>query len=131
MQTTPRLPARSLAPPLAAAALVFVLTWYVRRHYIEPEWIAFACEPDPWQGWCAVRSAVIQTFAQQGLGWASLAAAVLALVTRAALPAYVALLCGMAGLVLYCYEYAAVGALVGLLVIVRGLARQTTASASA
>lgn len=123
---TPRLQAKSLAVPLLAAAAMFALAWYLRKFYVEPEAIAFACEPHPWQGWCAARSLLIQTFATHGLGWASLAGAALALVTGAALPAYVALLTGMAGVVLYCYEFAAIGALIGLLVIARRLAPQAS-----
>ncbi len=115
---------RQLIKPVLLAVLVAALSAYARRFYIEPESIAFACEAKPWEGWCAARSLLIQTFAQGGLGWAALAAAVLALATGALLPAYAAWLIGTAGLIFYCYEFAAVGALAGALVLVRKLSQR-------
>lgn len=119
-----RLAARSLLKPVLLAVAVAVVAAGARRYFVEPESIAFACEPNPWQGWCAARSLLIQTFAQGGLGWASLGAAALALASGALLPAYAALLIGMAGLIFYCYEFAAVGALAAALVLVRKLSHR-------
>ena len=119
-----RLALRRLLKPALLAVVVAAFSAYARRYYIEPESIAFACEAMPWQGWCAARSLLIQTFAQGGLGWAALAAAVLALATGAVLPAYAAWLIGTAGLIFYCYEFAAVGALAGALVLVRKLSQR-------
>ncbi len=136
-----RLSLRRLLTPVILAVTVAALAAYARRYFIEPEAIAFACEANPSQGWCAARSLLIQTFAQGGLGWASLAAAVLATGALAAavpaaplasvsgsllavLAAYAAWLLGVAGLILYCYEFAAVGALTGALVLVRTLSQR-------
>lgn len=115
---------RALIRPLLLSAMVLAASFYARLNFIEPSHIAFACQPDPWSGWCAARSLLIQTFAQHGLGWAALALAVLAWATRAALPAYLALLVGLAGLVFYCYEFAVVGVVAGLLVLTRHLSQR-------
>jgi hypothetical protein len=136
-----RLALRRLLTPIFLAVIVAALAAYARRYYIEPETIAFACEANPSQGWCTARSLLIQTFAQGGLGWASLAAAALATGALAAaapavppafasasllavLAAYAAWLLGVAGLILYCYEFAAVGALTGALVLLRTLSQR-------
>jgi hypothetical protein len=126
-----RLALRRLLTPIILAVIVAALAAYARRYYIEPEAIAFACEANPSQGWCTARSLLIQTFAQGGLGWASLAAAALAAPLAflsgsllAVLAAYAAWLLGVAGLILYCYEFAAVGALTGALVLVRTLSQR-------
>ena len=115
--------------PLAFALptlLAFAAAWAARHYVVEPEAIAHACDPAPWSGACAARSLLIRSFATQGLGWLALAAGALALVLRhpAAAPSagagrlrdaavLVALVAGTAGLVLYCFEPAAVGVLLG------------------
>ena len=115
---------RALVRPMLLCVLTLGAGFYLRMHYIEPSHIAFACQPEPWSGWCALRSLLIQTFAHQGLGWAALAAGILAWVTRASSPAYLALFFGLAGLVFYCYELAVVGVMSGLLVLVRNLSQR-------
>ncbi len=115
---------RRLLTPVLLAITVAALASYARRYYIEPESIAFACEANPSQGWCAARNLLIQSFAQGGLGWASLASAALAVMSGALLAAYAAWVLGVAGLILYCYEFAAVGALTGALVLVRNLSQR-------
>lgn len=97
------------APAIAA----LLLAWLARHLVIEPQAIAHACDPAPWSGWCAGRSALIRTFSSQQLGWLSLAAGVAAVVRHRSLPARVATASGAAGLVLYCFEPAAVGLLLG------------------
>ena len=90
------------------------------RHFVvEPTDIIHACDLAPWQGWCAPRSVLIQTFATQGLGWFALAAGGLALWRRSRRLAALALVIGAAGLVLYCVEPSVVGALAGALVFAR------------
>lgn len=115
---------REIAKPALFGLSLMGLATLARHFFIEPEAIAFACDANPWAGWCAPRMLLIQTFAHYGLGWVALGAGALALVTGAALPAYVAWAVGCVGIILYCYEFAAVGALAGALVILRRLVRQ-------
>lgn len=76
------------------------------------------------QGWCGAKWALIQSFVHQRLGWVSLVAGVLAFVTRSRLLALCGWLIGIAGLVLYSFDYAAVGAVLSLLVLARHLAQE-------
>lgn len=121
---------RPLRPPGGSAArrrsllflpalLVLVLSWVLRHGLIEPSAWAHACEASPWNGVCALRSAVIASFVRGEIGWAALVAGVLALFLCAPRLGSLALALGAGGLVLYSYEPAALGALLGLLVIVR------------
>lgn len=76
------------------------------------------------QGWCGVKWAIVQTFVHQRLGWVSLIAGVAAVLTRGRLLARLGWFSGLAGLVLYSFDYAAVGAMLSLLVIGRQLAEK-------
>lgn len=126
------MPASSRLPPdggasrakraLAYAApvlLVLALALVLRHAVVEPAAIAHACEPAPWSGWCAGRTLLVLGFATQGIGWLALAAGVLATLRRGRRSAWLAVLAGAAGLVLYSFEPSAFGALLGLLVLVR------------
>jgi hypothetical protein len=101
--------------PLLALALAFVL----RIFAIEPSHIGHACDAGPWSGWCAARTTLILTFRFQEIGWAALAAGIVATLVRRAWLGQLALALGFAGLVLYSYEPAAIGALLGALVLIR------------
>ena len=105
----------------ALAALLVALG--VRHAVVEPAAIAQACDPAPWSGWCAARSALVRTFSTQALGWLALAAGVLATLGTWLAPARAALALGAAGLVLYCYEPSAVGALLGAMALNRAAGR--------
>lgn len=106
---------RPFVLPLLALALAFALRLYA----IEPSHIGHACDPSPWSGWCAARTALIMTFRFQEIGWAALAAGIAATLLRRAWLGQLALALGFIGLVLYSYEPAAVGALLGALVLFR------------
>ncbi|MFZ4757842.1 MAG: hypothetical protein ACOYLX_06680 [Burkholderiaceae bacterium] len=71
---------------------------------------------------CALRMALTRLFQNQELGWLAFAAGALATLLRAPRLATFALASGAAGLVLYSVEPAAVGALLGMLVLVRAAA---------
>jgi hypothetical protein len=118
-----------LPASLAAAVVVLLLALAARHWLIEPAAIAFACEPAPWSGGCAVRTLIIRSFVQQEIGWFAFGAGLVATLIRARPVAALALAAGAAGLVLYSFEPAAVGALLGLLVLVRGHATQAASSA--
>jgi hypothetical protein len=101
-------------PLLALAAAVAL-----RMLVIEPSHIGHACDPAPLSGWCAARTALIMSFRFEEIGWAALAAGVAATFVRRRWLGQLALALGFAGLILYSYEPAVVGALLGILVIVR------------
>ncbi len=111
--------ARAGWPALAALIVAELL----RHLAVEPAAIAHACDPAPWSGWCAARSALVLSFATQGIGWAALAAGAYATWRRDARWAQAALVLGSAGLVLYSFEPSVLGALLGAMVLVRSGAR--------
>jgi hypothetical protein len=121
---------RSVSGGLAIAAVVGVVAFALRTFAIEPAWIAHACDPAPWHGACAARTALLRSFVHQEIGWAAFAAGVFATVLRGPRAATAALALGAAGLVLYSYEPAAVGALLGLLVLVRASAQAPSTAIS-
>ena len=119
----PRLRAHARAPEFLGAAwpalLVALVAGLLRYYAVEPEQIAHACQPDPWSGLCAARSALIQLFLGQRIGWAALLVAVVALVLRRRAVASVALALAGAGLVLYSPEPSAAALVMSLLVLAR------------
>jgi hypothetical protein len=128
-----RLRSRFAAPlPRAGAiACVALAAALALRHLaIEPAWIAHACDPAPWSGSCALRSAAVRLFLNQEIGWLALAAGAAATVLRGPRLATAALAAGAAGLVLYSCEPSALGALLGALVLARtsALAARTAIS---
>ena len=114
-----------IAPALVAGAFALAL----RHLVVEPAAIAHLCDPQPWQGWCRLRSALLQLFVQQRIGWFALAVAVLAFATAKALPARIALAAGLVGLILYSYEPSAVAVLLAALALVRSRRQSIRASA--
>lgn len=119
----PRLRAHARAPEFLRAtwpALLLMFVAALLRYYaIEPEEIAHACQPDPWSGLCAARSALIQLFLGQRVGWAALAVALAALLLRRRAVASLALALAGAGLVLYSPEPSAAALVLSLLVLAR------------
>lgn len=119
----PRLRAHARARELAwaawPAALAMLVAALLRFLAVEPESIAHACQPDPWSGLCAARSALIQLFLGQRLGWAALAVAVAALVLRRRGVARLARALAGVGLVLYSPEPASAAVVISLLVLAR------------
>lgn len=109
----------SVATWLIAAVLIGAASALLRYQLIEPLSWAETCEPQRWQGWCVVRSATIELFQQQRIGWFATACALTGLVTGVRLFAGLALLSGAASMVLYAVEPGAFGALLGLLSLVR------------
>ncbi len=106
---------RALIVPLLVLAAAFAL----RLLAIEPSHIGHACDPAPWSGWCAARTALIMSFRFQEIGWVALAVGLVATFVRRLWLGQLALSLGFAGLVLYSYEPAVVGTLLGVLVIFR------------
>ncbi|NMG75104.1 hypothetical protein GPA25_10090 [Aromatoleum diolicum] len=71
------------------------------------------------QGACLAKWLLVQSFMQQRLGWLSLTLGLAAFVLRRSPLAWGGWISGLAGLVLYNFDYAAVGALLSLVVLVR------------
>ena len=110
---------RSLLWQAAPSLVALVLALLGRHLVVEPAPIAHACDAAPWSGWCAGRTLLVYSFATQGIGWLSLVAGATATVLRSRSAAQLALVTGSAGLVLYSFGLSALGALLGLLVLVR------------
>ncbi|MBR0565183.1 hypothetical protein J5J83_03510 [Azoarcus sp. L1K30] len=68
---------------------------------------------------CSLKWALVQTFHQQRVGWFSLVCGCAAFMLSCRRLAWAGWLSGVAGLVLYSYDYAAVGGLLSLLVLLR------------
>lgn len=68
---------------------------------------------------CAFKNALVQIFLHQRLGWFSLVCGLLAFASGERRLAWAGWVSGLAGLVLYSYDPAAVGALTSLLVLAR------------
>ena len=101
-----------------SGVVVLGLALWARYRLIEPEGIAHAClGSDAWN--CVLRDLIVATFNRQQLGYVAVGAALLALVPRLRPLAWLAWASGLAGLVLYCWDYAAVGAVLALLVLAR------------
>jgi hypothetical protein len=105
--------------PFILPLLVLGVAMALRTFAIEPSHIGHACDPAPWSGWCAARTALIMAFRFQEIGWAALAIGLAATFLRRAWLGQLALALGLAGLVLYSYEPAVIGALLGALVLFR------------
>jgi hypothetical protein len=105
--------------PLILGALALGVALVTRYVWIESTETGLACSalPPPW--WCEARYLVIMVHQHDGWGLTTLAAGILALLTRWYPLALLALVVGLIGLVLYNTGLAAVGLLAALLLILR------------
>lgn len=104
------------------SAVVLAAVLLLRYAVLEAGAFPADCKPllaDGLEGLCLVKWALVQAFMQQRLGWVSLALGVLAFVSGRRPVAWGGWLSGIAGLVLYSFDYAAVGAMLSLLVLAR------------
>lgn len=105
---------------LSLAAITLALAGLARSQLVEPAHWSAACDAAPWQGaWCPLRSALIEAFVSQRIGWVALAVAIGAVVLRKRPLAYASLALGCAGLVLYSVSAAAPAVLVAALALAR------------
>jgi hypothetical protein len=104
---------------LVPAAIGLALALAIRYLMVEPTTWGFACQPAPWSGGCIVRTLLMKSFMQGQWGWVALMVGIVAVVARSPWIASAATAIGIAALVLYGYEPAAAGTLLGLLVIAR------------
>lgn len=105
-----------------AGALALAAVLAVRFGLLEAGYFPLDCTAEAAQGHevrCAVKYVLVQTFILQRLGWVSLALGAAAFFLRGRALAWGGWLSGLAGLVLYNFDLAAVGALLSLLVLAR------------
>jgi len=108
-------------------AAVFALAALARYQLIQSPEFSQACETaGSWL--CDVRMLVIRSFSTFGLGYAAMAATLLTVFTWSRVVAWGAAMVGAAGLVLYCYEPAALSFVVGVLVLARAQSGQPRGS---
>ena len=101
--------------PWRIMAFALLLALAARHGLIEPEAVARLCEPEDAPWWCMARHALVMSFAWQGLATVALGAGLAAWAMQVRSMAYVAVMAGVAGLVLYNPDWSAVGLLSGLL----------------
>lgn len=114
---------RSLTPWLLGALLIAALSALIRYQLIESTGWTGRCAEQPWQGWCTLRSATIELFLQQRIGWVAALLGVLSAVTRRRDLAGIALFVASAAVALYAVEPGAFGGLLGLVILASTTAR--------
>ncbi len=95
------------------------LSGWLRSQLIEQNELAFFCADGGQTLECKVRWLVEKSFNHLGLGYFALFLGLLSAITRSGLIGLLAGIVGMAGLMLYCWDYAAVGFLLGVLTLAR------------
>lgn len=117
---------RVLALILSGVAVLGLMFW-ARYGLIEPEGVALACVGShEWH--CVLRDFIVATFNRQQLGYVAIGASLLALVPGLRSLAWLGWASGIAGLVLYCWDFAAVGVVLALLVLARPAKASSTHS---
>jgi hypothetical protein len=113
---------KTSALSVAAVVLSFAAAAAVRYAALEPEGLAHLCGAAgaPW--WCAPRGIAASILHAGALGFAAIAAGIVAILTRASAWALFAACLGAAGLVLYAAATGAAGFLLGFLVLARAIA---------
>jgi len=105
--------------PWAAILAVLALTLWVRSQLIEQNELGFFCDGGGGTLTCKIRWLIVQSFNHFGLGYFGLFLGLLAVVTRSGFVGLWAGIVSMAGLLLYNWDYAAVGFLLGVLTLAR------------
>jgi hypothetical protein len=100
---------------LATAALA----WWARKGLVEPDAIGSLCSAPGAPAWCEVRRLVIEAFVLNIYGYVSALAALLAYWRRMEAFAWLALVSGLWGCVLYRFEPAGAGLLAAVLILDR------------
>lgn len=108
---------RSLALVFATGLAAWLLATFLRYRLVEyePAWTLCAASGGPW--WCAVRTAVNWGIGNRVFELLSVLAGAGAALASSAPLAYLALVTGVAGAVLYRFEFSALGILAGALVL--------------
>jgi hypothetical protein len=96
-----------------------LLSLWLRYSLVELAEFGFFCEGGGASWLCPVRWAIVQSFNSYGLGYFALFLGALATLTRSASVALGAGVVGMMGLILYNWDYSALGLLLGVLALAR------------
>ncbi len=96
-----------------------LLSLWARSQLIEQNELGFFCDGGGQTGLCKLRWLIVQSFNTLGLGYFALFLGVLSTLTRSAFIGLLAGIVGVSGLVLYCWDYSAVGFLLGVLTLAR------------
>jgi hypothetical protein len=99
--------------------LVIALAAIFRYLVVEPRAMGFACSETPQPWWCAPREIVIQAHLKNVWGWVAAISGLVALLLRQRWAAPIAIIAGLAGIVLYDTSLASLGFLLGLLRLLR------------
>jgi hypothetical protein len=111
------------------AAVLAAAVQSIRLLLVEPDEMAQACMLDAQQWHCQLRMLAIKGFVRHLYGPVSLIAALLAWLGDIRLFAMLAMLAGMAGVVLYDFELSALGLMLGALLLVRDIRTSMTSGA--
>lgn len=98
---------------------VLVLALLARYLWVEPVAVAESCQVGDAPFTCDLRDMLIMTFRFNGLGYAAVLFGALSLFIRRMSLALTGACLGVAGLVLYCYDFAAVGFALSMLTLAR------------
>jgi len=98
--------------------MLALATW-ARSQLIEQNELGFFCEGGGQSLACKIRWLLVQSFNHSGFGYFALFLGVLAVLTQSGLVGLGAGLVGMAGLVLYNWDFSALGFLLGVLTLAR------------
>lgn len=110
---------RPLLPVLLVVLATAALAWWIRKGLVEPDVIGSWCSASGAPAWCEVRRLVIEGFVRNVYGYVSVLAALLALWRRVEALAWLALVSGLVGCVLYRFEPAGAGLLAAVLILGR------------
>jgi hypothetical protein len=105
--------------PWLSILVALGLSMWVRSALIEQNELGFFCDGGGQTLPCKIRWLAVSSFNHLGLGYFTLFLGVLAAITRSGFIGLAAGVVGVAGLVLYCWDYAAVGFLLGVLTLAR------------
>jgi hypothetical protein len=111
---------RLIVRVVLVTALVYLLAMAVRTQLIEPDAVGRLCTAASAPAWCSVRQALVMGFAHNVYGWLSVTAALVAAFTRWRPLAWLGLVAGVLGGVLYRFDPAGAGVLLAALVLARG-----------
>jgi hypothetical protein len=112
-------PAARITRWLVLGAVVLGLAAIFRYLVVEPRMMGFACSETPQPWWCAPREIVIQAHLKNVWGIVAAGSGILALALRQNWATPIAIITGLAGIVLYDTSLASFGFLLGLLRLLR------------
>ncbi len=104
---------------LVLGLVVLGLAGAFRYLVVEPRMMGFACSETPQPWWCGPREIIIQAHLKNIWGYVAAGAGIVALLLRQNWAAPIAIITGLAGIVLYDTSLASLGFLLGLLRLLR------------